>query len=590
MRILLTHTPQTFISTLGPSAGSPVTIGQGVSLLWLGSKSRGHVYDAEEIFTIKIPTGVSGVRFRPGWSNDNRFGKSRAYGVGATSSNVVVDEHLRCNKQGIQPPYVLPSVSATGSGLINGPFTTYLRWFDAFGNRFSSLSAPGPLVTAVDQNFQWSNLPTDPLDDSVTHIQGLRDDGSGVARVAWTRELGVTSVLDTVETLALGEAAPPLFVPMPRGKRNMIYHDQQYVLGSDQFPERVFVSPPGRLEDFEGTFVATDGEPAVGLFQANDVAIFGSFEKLYRVQAFSALDFSRVIERPDAGLTGPDGVANAHGRAIVPLSTGIYLFDGTWHPILHEREEEWREELKKYQSEYFQAQGFFDQVENVYTFGPVPHSKLGDRVWWVLHCMDLFPEVGGGAYNAPWANDQRGRPMTTKGEWQVPQSPETIVVHGDTDGGLFEENVEDNLDDLEEFKRLIIEPGSVMPAPGGTPTDGNTFQKLWVYCYFDDEQPEASDVNLEMYSGGELQHEHLDSEPEPDPTMTDTLLPRQFNALAGTSEEPLTRQHVVLEGMAGDALRIRLIADRPPATLRWRGFGGTYSPGTQVFTSPPPPV
>lgn len=577
MRLILRHVP----ALSGPGG---TVIGQTLKISWLGAKARNHVYTADEIFTVRIPTGISGVRGRPSWANDNRFGKSRAYGVGATNANIMVDENLRCTRQGIRAPFVLPSVAATGASTINGSFVPFLRWFDSFGNRFSDLSAPGPLVTVANQNFLWSGLPTDPMDDSVTHIQGLRDDGSGVARVAWTRELGVTTVTDTTGTLELGEGAPPIFVPMPRGRANMIYHDQQYVLGGDQFPERVFISVVGRLEDHEGLYVATDGEPAIGLFQAHDVALFGSFEKIYRVQNFSAADYARVIERPDAGLVGPFAMANAHGRAIVPLNTGIYLFDGTWHPLLHEREEEWRSELKAFQTEYAQAQGFFDEVENVFTFGPVRHSVLGAQTWWVLDCMDLFPELSGGQFRAPWANDDRVRPMTTKGAWTIPNAPETIVVQGDEDGFLYQENYEDDLTDIDGLKQLAIEPGYMMPAPGGMPMDASTFQKLWVYCNFDDETGNgATDVQLQINAGGELQHQQQDLL-SLTPTQTDTLLPRQVDGTTGDIEEPTPRQHAILEGMAGDALRIRLVSTAPPKSLRWRGWGGTYSPGTQVLT------
>lgn len=578
-RIVLSHTPATFVATVFPFDTRIVS--QQVKVIWLGARERGHLYTADELFTIPTPLGVAGIKARPGWANDNRFGKARLYGCGATTANIMIDENMRMVRQGIAPPTAIPVVVASGVGPITGTFVPYFRWLDNFAQRVSPLSGPGPVITLTAQNRDWSVLPTNPLDDSVTHIQGLVDDGTGVARVSWTRDLGTLTVLDTVETLSLGEAAPPFFTTMPRSRRNAIYHSQQYMLGNAQFPERVFVSAVGELEHFEGLFVASDGEANVGFIQTNDVIMFGSFEKIYRCQQFSSTDITRVIERPDMGLVGADGVAYAHGRAIVPTSVGIYLYDGSWHALIPDRVKEWRREAKLFQNEYANAQGFYDPVMNVFTFGPVTHSVLSvgessSNVWWVLDCEYLFPDIAGVPFRSAWGNDRRIRVMTTKAVWHVPNSAELIVVQGSNElsgasGFVYEENVDENENDIDELKELIVEPGLVMPLIGGFPDDGVTWAKLWVYASHYGLGPPPA---LLLNAGGEFANLQNNVSPA---TMEDIIeaTPLGF--------EPTDTHNTVLEGCVGEALSVKILFTTPAKDFRFRGMGGTYMPGHKFY-------
>jgi len=457
--------------------------GKAFALSWLQPKDRSYVYVANDFVPIAVPSYIKTIAGYPRFADDARNGVVRLYAAGALTQNVVLDEHLRCHRLGIKPPTIVPNVTAVAGGAITGNFVPYYRFLDRYANRISPLSAPGAIVSPSAQARQWNNVPQTSFDNSVTDVQGLVDDGTGVARVAWTRELGGGAVLvDTTETLALGIAAPATFGDLPTCFRLLVYHDMLLGFGNDEFPERIFASVPGELEHWTGTQTQSDGEPVIGAFAANDLFMFGSFHKIYRLQGYTGSDLVRQVERPDMGLTGPDGVAIAYGRAIVPTTTGIFVFDGTWHPLLGERQEEWQRQLRTYPQEYFEAQGFFDREGNVYLFGPVPHTNYaaGEYVWWVLNCQHLFPESGGSiaGFRADWALDIMGRRYDRLWLWSVPGHPRPFLMRGGPVGFFYLANNEDAIEDVDGYlggdpfqKKLIIAPGSFQPDIGGKRLD-----------------------------------------------------------------------------------------------------------------------
>lgn len=100
---------------------------------------------------LHLPYGVDALHRRPSVCQYS----DRLYLVGGHSSNLVIDEHNRVWKQGIQPPISAPSVSgATGTGSF-----AYWSFWDEKTDEHSPLSASLEIDgDAVPRT--WSNIPT----------------------------------------------------------------------------------------------------------------------------------------------------------------------------------------------------------------------------------------------------------------------------------------------------------------------------------------------------------------------------------------------------------------------------------------------
>lgn len=530
---------------------------------------------------MSLPTGTLGVSRRPSWAIYNQGGRSRMYGVGGWTANVLLDEQFRVLRQGIPAPTVVPTVAATTGPGPTGTAICYLRFKDRIGQRVSPMSAPSASFALANQARAWSAIPTTCPDPSVDAIEGLVSMDGALARVAWERDLGVTTVTEAVATGALGEAAPDDFADMPAGRMNVIYNDSQWIAGNEKYPERIYKSALGEPERYEGTYLQTDGEPIVGAFVSNTNLFFGSRKRIYRATGFDETDLVRDIEKPDVGLVNHDGIAGAHGKVIVPTPLGIFLYAGEWIPLLNDRESEWQREYKLWRADYEDAEGFFDPVDNVYLFGPVEHSDWsGLWVHWVLDCQRIFPELGATSITPCWANDVRTRKTTGHAVMVVPGSSQPVVMSGSSDGVMRFENESDAYaydedDDKDTYKkRITIEPASIMPdSGGGVQTDGCVFHLAWTYV-----ECEYDEWTAEFRAGGEWARKAQD--PDVSDVTPASLLVDDLGDGDTATAEPETRHPHVLEGCAGDVLALKLTVESPTRFRFW-GWGGTCGLGVR---------
>lgn len=494
------------------------------------------------------------------------------YGAGAWSSNVLIDESLRCLQSGITPPNVVPSIAAGAAGDIVGSVIPYFRFLDLLGRRVSPLSAAGATVSFSNQVATWTGLPTASVDGSVSHIQGLRSVDGALARVAWTRQLGATTVVEDVSAGLLGEAHPaPDFTEMPLGHMNLVYGEALWVSGNQQHPERVFRSALGEMERYEQTFVQTDGERVLGMFEANQNLMFGGKKRIYRTTAFGETDLTREVEKPDMGLINFHGICNLHGVVILPTTVGFQLYNGTFNNLQGGRMKEFIREYAAYEAYYERAQGFWDPVRKVYKFGPVPHSSIyaltpGDLwVYWVLDGRNLLPDIQVSNMRVAWGNDARAREDATSAVFYNPGSAMPTVVVGSEDGHLRQENYSPEADDdSDSYSRAVtIEPAPCRPQPiSGNRTEGYRFDMAWNYMV-----SEVSAWRVEFRAGGPYAHVRT--------------VPDWYDETGPTVEvdvEPEHKEHHILSDCAGDLMGERITATLGP-NLRWSGWGAIYSLG-----------
>lgn len=561
--------PRLVVSHLGRDGIS--AIGTEGKLWWMRPISIG-AWSSSEIFAMALPSGVRGIRRRPSWATYNQGGSSRTYGVGGFTSNILVDEHFRCLKQGIPAPVVVPSVAAAAGPGRTGDAIFYWRFVDTLGGRIGPLSAPSTTVAMANQSSLATSLPTTCPDSSVDAIQQLCSMDGALPRVEWTRQLGATSVTSDVATSALGEAAPDDFTEMPSGIMNAIgLNDVQIVAGNQQYPERAFLSSLGEPEHYEGVYVQTEGEAITGIFTHDKSVFLGSKKRIYVFTGFAGTDIQRDVAKPDIGLLGFHGIRNCHGKVIVPTTQGIYMYTGLWNFLMDDRQSEWAREYATYRAQYEAAGSLFDPIRNVYKFGPVPHSEFDAvYVYWVLDLEKLIPELEATDFRRPaWRNDVRARLDMTSTVWELPSSGLPEVVTGSNDGYLRKDNVAADLDDDADayVKTLIIEPATLAPDQGGSLTDGNTWHKLWNYLV----QPPLQDWAIEIRAGTE------NCRSAQDPVWEDATV----GVVAEPDAEIESVVYSVLEGVAGTCLNMAIIAPSPLDDFRWRGWGGTYGLGVR---------
>lgn len=543
---------------------------------WLAPSYNAQAVPVADFKEMGIPTGTAGTERRPTWVTHEVLGRTRAYVFGSLTANCLIDERMRLMRMGIPAPDVKPTVTATTGPGPTGTAICYLRFRDSIGGRVGPLSVASASFSLANQSRAWSSLPTTCLDPSVDEIQGLVSMDGATPRVAWTRQLGVSSVTEAVATLALGEAAPDSFTAMPYGTFGVAYNERLILSGNRANPHEVYLSALGEFERYEGFNLTTDGDECVGLAVGpNGVLLYGSRERIYRARGFSEDDFERDIERPDMGFVGHHGIAMVNGRLIIPTSTSVYLYNGQWVDLMPDTQHDWRDQYRTYQEDFEAAQGFYDPVDNTYRFGPVRHTRVrnanGGDVWvdWVLNAEGLQPDASGG-FKAAWSLDAQQRKPTTATTWRLPGNNQPELVRGNEDGYLRRQDVEDDVDDDSDSlaKRHVIEPPTIQPDTGGDDYDGFVFHKSWLYV-----RSETCAWGVEFRVGtGENARNRLDAD------WSDTNAAGE-QAAAGLTAEPRNKYLCVLEGCGGEALNMAVIVDSPTKEFRFRGWGGTYGPG-----------
>lgn len=541
------------------------------------------------VYEMPLPTGTAGFRRRPCWGFFNLGTHSRNYGVGAWTANILVDEHFRTLRQGIPAPTIIPTMGSGGGSGLTANFIGYLRFRDSRGQRVGPLSAPSETFAAVDDDRKWDDIPTTCPDPSVDEIQGLVSADGALPRVAWTRQLGVTTVTEAVPTGLLEDAALTDFTAMPLLGFNVIYNSAQWGFGNQLHPERVFRSDTSEIERYSGVFIQSDGEPVLGGWIQNNAFFFASRKRIYRATSHTELDIEREIEKEDLGVIGHFGICQTRGRTIVPTPEGFKLHAGEWRDISGKRTTEFKKNYKAYRQDFEAAQGHFDQEEKVYTFGPVPHIDFpGLWVDWVLNLQALFPEDGGDG-RADWSLDVRARKIETRATLTLPGSSEPTLVLGTCEGQAYIGNQEDDPGDFGDAydKRLLIGPGTFQPDPGGFPEDAQEWHTSWNYM-----KSEDVDWTPEWRGGGEYAHVQ-DTAGFSDPTpaslsfveteevISECIDGEETVQITRVTAEPRTLHHHILDNLAGSCLAL-LITVRLPIHVLWRGWGGTFSRGPNV--------
>lgn len=537
-----------------------------------------------EFVEVPLPTGVNATDTRPCEATFNFDAKSRQYYTGGWTDNLVFTEHFGLMRLGIiAPPNPIISGAGAGNSIgvtpsgtgITGNAVCYVRWWDDINQRASPLSGPSPVIALANQGRAWSNLPTNPRDPSVTHIDLFVAMSGDSPRFAVRRDLGTTAVTENIATGALGEAITEDVERFQRCRWNVVWHDRHVLAGDDRHPERLYLSPIEDPENLSFYIRTRRGEKITGIIPFRDQLVVLCSNSSYIVEGYTEDDIKMDILEPKIGGIGHHLVALVDGWAIVPSHRGIYLCTGTsFHLISKHFQHTWKRNLPDPEV----AWAVNDISQNTYKLF---HGAAGDidipeiaaditsaqSVYWCLDYTNLMSETGGGFEQPSLSLDVRTRHDECAAVLNNPGSPVGTLYTGSCDGTVRRDDEDNNDDDGDAFeKKLVIQTRhDFFGNPGGAPDDGNKFPTAWDFMEADNNAYVVTN-----FAGDEKAWEDEDPADEEVPAglRTDglnTLVTKCVHYWEPmNSGRGCTRKYVMLA---------------PDKTVRWSGYGGSRIPG-----------
>lgn len=441
-----------------------------------------------------IPTGVATLDALPSWA----VYRSRFYAVGMWTDNLIIDEHFRVHRQGILPPTIVPVATATSSPGRTGSCVICIAFYDEMTDEWSPLSAPSLPVTLANNICITSNIPATSSDPRVSHV-GVWVSMNGAAfRLATKRQLGVTSIAESVATLALGMAFPTTFERFPHAMFNAIYHERQLMAGDASNPDVLYVSALFHPERYEGlSFRTRNGEAIVALAATRDICLVMTASGAYGLRGWTEDDMELQPIDLDIGAINHQGIQVIHGSAWIPSPKTLFLYNGAFHDVLKDRRTEWQEFYRENTAEFEQGISVHDPNDATYCFivrggeinsyGPStipdPNATGPDTVFWTADYSVVQPELGGNLAQPEWNVDVMDRTVDGAGYLCVPGQRRGDVYYGFCDGKSRKKDFADDDDDGDAYgKRLFLRTSAIsMGDPGGDVMEGKTLMRLWTY-------------------------------------------------------------------------------------------------------------
>jgi hypothetical protein len=543
-----------------------------------------------DVREIKLPANVSPMGFRPSAAVWTLGGKSRVLITGFATQNIMIDHTLRCVRQGIIPPNVIPAMTASAPAGVTGDAIGYYRWWDDIAQRGSALSAPSATATlaGASGSRSWASIPTNPNNAAVTHIIGYVSMDGATPREAWKRQVGVTSLVESRATGKLGAAFTSTVTTLgfPRCRYNGVWHNRQTMNGDTQFPERTYLSNLDEPDEYGGFYLPSiGGEPMAGILRVDDDLLLGCDESHYVVNGWTEDDVNMVQGQSRLGFVSHHANVVVHGRAIILTQLGAYVYDGGWHFAMKDSVQHlYVSELQANLNAYQDAWAINDRSQKIVKFSVGSHILLptdlvdvGENVlgspssaYWVLDYNKLLPEAGGGVGQPEWYLHARSKKDTCAAVLRVPGSRFGKLYTGTgpvsaTGGGLIFVDDPTNADDAgDAWEKVLLAVSAALyeGRPGGFRNDGKAWILAWEYL-----TNETSDARVK-YQGGEEDTAFVNV-----PMFTKTI-PQGLSPGAA----PRGRYPVVLRRVGGMSLTRRYEIFKPLNCVIG-GFGGTWRPG-----------
>lgn len=489
----------------------------------------GKIFWASEAFAaatdfkeIELPDDVEAVDLRESFASYD----GELLIVGGHTSNLVVTADWKCWRQGISPPAVVPTVTASGTGL-TADVICYLSWYDEETEERSALSAPSDTISLSNQGLAWASLPTDPQNARVTHLEGWRSVDGSLPRLVWQRQVGVTSVTEAVAVGDLGEAFAEEFEVFPRCRYNATWHGRQVMAGDDDNPDTLYLSLIDRPERCSSLTLKTrTRQPIVGLAVVNDTLLVFCPFATEVVRGYTEDDLSIDIIQPQIGLLSHHATAQVHGRLVVPTHLGPYLTDGSsWVFIGGDIQTPWIEQAPTYY-EAWSCHNPIDRTWEMYVGERTPRGPYSGSMftYWAADYTPVVPQEGGGYGQPNWAYRTEAVEFYSAATFTTPGGRAPRLLRGGTDGGIYEDTHASPV--LEET--VILTSWSALNDVGGDIAHGKRFTELDLFV-----EAEDFDWTVNVFAGDESVGEYLPTTPS---AATDVKIPMFTRAVSASAQ------------------------------------------------------
>jgi hypothetical protein len=403
------------------------------------------------------------------------------------------------------------------------------------GDRVAVSSAPTTFVTVTRvQNDGLIYVDTaigDGSSQTVTvkaaqrcsHIEGWVSIGGLLPRMAWRRQLGVTSLTEAVPLLSMGESSDDAFVQMPRGTVSGFYHDRQLVAGVEGAKDTLYLSEQFYPERFGAlTFKTRNGDPITAIATTRDYALVCTPRSSYILQGYTEDDLSFLPSDPGLGCSNHFGIQNIHDVLWIANHEGIFVFNGSWNSVIDDRIDEWQADYARLRRLFDKGYSVHDPERNLYKFIITLEAKSGQTAaeetetvpegswvrWamdsngyaepyggyqqstmeWVAEYSDVLPQAGGGWSQPSWTNFIQKRVMPWQAYVYYPGEATGFMLGGDTAGNIYKASQSDTDDNMDDFAKraILVTPFYHVGVPGGDETEAKRLLRFWSYVESED--------------------------------------------------------------------------------------------------------
>jgi hypothetical protein len=501
--------------------------------------------------------------------------RGRVYIYGTWSPCVVMTDDLKLYRQGLPALAVPFSVASSGTGGLSDTFECKVTQVHKVDGALVHESNGGELVsvTCAGTSRVWT-LPSTGYEKRATHRRGyVRGSATQTWRMAWEREVSVTSVTEEVSTLALGAEMPTENDVPPYLQFAQYYMGRCFGAGDIQNPSYIRYSELGKPEAMaDNSWIRTSGqESATAMKRKGQKLMVFTAAAVDAVRGYNESTDLRIDRvTPGFGCISHHSLINIDERLWYMSAEGFVIFDDSPQIVSDKIRRYFRTAYQADRGGYERSFAVYDPYFRTYLchvrkssgsfryVGYVPPVRAGEQPWWYF--------------------DQRNRTDTAIGIWSAANSLEPIVVVGANDGLIRQENYEDDYTDDSEtdttgvgIKRVTVqsrhEPGDDDHAES---MEGKTFNHLDIFL-----TSENNTFTPSMW-GGQVQ------------AAQGATAHWSPGAVAASYDATLTPQwehnFSELGNVIGAGATLKIVTDQARRNWRFQGYAMGYGPGSNIRT------
>ena len=494
----------------------------------------------------------------------------------------------------------LSVIEAAGSGGSEGralAFVTLLHKEGALELAESDRSNVVDVGSVTGGGFTWSNLPTENEEFRVTHIRGYRSMDGDEYRMAWESPYGIASFTENLLTNARTILAPDWKdngIP-PKGLHyGTDWAGRVFYARTAEHPYRLWWSAPGAPQNVKDTaYVDTwDRSTITAIHKARNELIVFTQRNAYLVRQFgqeSLEDF--VLSKLDSnvGCISHFGAVEIHNRLWFPSEDGIWIYDGAFHYVMRDMRPYWVDDYTANKNIFQAGHAYDDRNDKTYVFvaGRNPPQLLeGEFLCGTVAYVGTYemfePSIGGDRPQPDWTIDAYGRRNSS-----AVYDADGNVLIGSCDGIIRKADPTDGDDDGDSLlKAMVIRHGlNLLNEPGDDLESGKQLDEFWCYV-----ESELNGWTLYLMGGDE----HAWRQTRPDnvwqfwkvdvPASQKIYASTIANVTKTLQATPKTVHYFGKPVKVSGRGYLTEIRATSPVGLKYRGHGGSFSPGSAERT------